>query len=220
MAEKSERPTINVAVVRGATPSLYEWVLIGAEEEGVPTKLAEAAAGDVVDAAYAAAISSRIDIGVAIGTDAIVLHERHMPPQKPVLTIPYEGKAEAVCRRAGANAARMVARLPLLFEDAVEDVDERVRPASERRAAAQSAASVPAKTAAALRDGNGGGVPTQSQARAEGGAGRNCTNQQAAETARRPAGEASPELALSEADIRKIVKIVVAIIKERGTQWR
>ncbi|MBK1624071.1 glycerol dehydratase reactivase beta/small subunit family protein [Afifella marina] len=220
MAEKSERPTINVAVVRGAAPSLYDWVLIGAEEEGVPTKLAEAASGDVVDAAYAAAISSRIDIGVAIGADAIVLHERHMPPEKPVLTIPYEGKSEAVCRRAGANAARMVARLPLLFEDAVEDVDEQVRPASERRAAARSAASAPAKTAAASWDGNGGGMPAQGQARAEGSAARTCTNQHAAETARPTAGEAASQLALSEAEIRKIVKIVVAIIKERGTQWR
>ncbi|MDQ0327644.1 hypothetical protein J2R99_003513 [Rhodopseudomonas julia] len=204
MAEKSERPTINVAVVRGAEPSLYEWVLIGAEEEGVPTKLAEAADGDVVDAAYAAAISSRIDIGVAIGSDAIVLHERHMPPRKPVLTIPYENRAEAVCRRAGANAARMVARLPLRFEDEVEDVDDHVRPASERRAAAQQAAS----------------APTQGTKLAEGSARQHSTNQQAAETARPTAGEASAELALSEADIRKIVKIVVAIIKERGTQWR
>jgi hypothetical protein len=120
-ATSLEPPSIHVSVVGAGAPELYHWVEIGAEEEGVPTQLVAPGEADLVSVAYAAAQSSRFDIGVAIGVDQIVLHESHMPPLRPVLTLTLGLDAARVSRRAGANAARMVARLPLRFGEESEE---------------------------------------------------------------------------------------------------
>lgn len=118
MADLSrERPAIHVCQVAAAPADLDRWVEIGAEEEGIPTRSVTLAQTDVVAAAYAAAQSSRIDVGVGVGVDRVVLHESHMPPHQPVLTFDLGADPRRVCRRIGSNAARLVARLPLRLED-------------------------------------------------------------------------------------------------------
>jgi len=118
MADLSrERPAIHVCQVAAAPADLDRWVEIGAEEEGVPTRSITLVQTDVVAAAYAAAQSSRIDVGVGVGVDRVVLHESHMPPHQPVLTFDLGADPRRVCRRIGSNAARLVARLPLRLED-------------------------------------------------------------------------------------------------------
>ncbi len=107
-----ERPCIHVAFL-GDDDSLYRWVQIGAEEEGVPCKLVEEQADDLVALAYAASKSSRFNIGLGVSDSEVVLHEMHMPPEKPVLSFKFSGKADYFCRLMGANAARMIIRKPL-----------------------------------------------------------------------------------------------------------
>lgn len=111
-----ERPCIHVTF-SGEDHSLYRWVQIGAEEEGVPCKLVSEQASNLVSLAYAAAKSSRFNIGIAISESEVVLHEMHMPSDQPVLTFKFSGKADFFCRLMGANAARMIIRKPLRFED-------------------------------------------------------------------------------------------------------
>jgi hypothetical protein len=111
-----ERPCIHVAFL-GEDESLYRWVQIGAEEEGVPCKLVREQAVDVVALAYAASQSSRFNIGLGISDTEVVLHEMHMPPEQPVVAFKFSGKADFFCRLMGANAARMIIRKPLRFED-------------------------------------------------------------------------------------------------------
>jgi len=111
-----ERPCIHVAFL-GDDDSLYRWVQIGAEEEGVPCKLVSEQASNVVDLAYAASKSSRFNIGIGISELEVVLHEMHMPPEQPVVSFKFSGKADFFCRLMGANAARMIIRKPLRFED-------------------------------------------------------------------------------------------------------
>lgn len=111
-----ERPCIHVAFLDD-DDSLYRWVQIGAEEEGVPCKLVSEQANNVVALAYAASQSSRFNIGIGISTSEVVLHEMHMPPEQPVVAFKFSGKADFFCRLMGANAARMIIRKPLRFED-------------------------------------------------------------------------------------------------------
>ena len=47
-----ERPTIYVVVAGGLAEAAYHWVEIGAEEEGVPCRLAAKAGQDAVALAY------------------------------------------------------------------------------------------------------------------------------------------------------------------------
>jgi Dehydratase medium subunit. len=120
----SDRPAIHICHVGAVAPGLDLWVEIGAEEEGVPTRVVDAVSdSDVVAAAYGAARSSRVDIGVAISPDCVVLHETHMPPEKPVLTFSLGTDPRQICRLMGGNAARMVARLPLRFEEDLFEQD-------------------------------------------------------------------------------------------------
>lgn len=108
-----ERPCVHVALLPGVPAELYRWVEIGAEEEGVPCRLVQGGEGDVLAEAYAAAHSSRFQVGVAVSDRAVVLHEMHMPPQQAVLSFTLNGNTGHACRVMGANAARMVVHRPL-----------------------------------------------------------------------------------------------------------
>lgn len=112
-----ERPCIHISLFPGTDPSLYRWVQIGAEEEGVPCQLANEEADNLVALAYAAAQSSRFNIGVGVADNEVVLHEIHMPPEQPVLAFKFSGQADYFCRLMGSNAARMIVRKPFRFDD-------------------------------------------------------------------------------------------------------
>ncbi|MCA9961466.1 MAG: glycerol dehydratase reactivase beta/small subunit family protein [Chloroflexota bacterium] len=126
--KEQERPSIHVALMPGADPALYRWVQIGAEEEGVPCRLITAAVHDLVTLAYEAARSSRFNIGVAVSEETVVLHERHMPLEKPVMSLKFTGRADYYCRVMGANAARMVVRKPFRFADEETALSEKPQP--------------------------------------------------------------------------------------------
>jgi hypothetical protein len=132
----SERPAIHVCLAGPSAPGLYLWVEIGAEEEGLPTRHVALAETEVIAAAYAAAQSSRFGIGVAIDQARVVLHEIHMPPERPVLAFELGADAARACRLMGGNAARMVVRLPLRFGDEIEHAAETGRPQPRRGATA------------------------------------------------------------------------------------
>lgn len=128
MIEERERPFIHVSLLPGTDNALYHWVQIGAEEEGLPCRLVTGAAADLVTLAYEAAQSSRLHIGVAISTEQVVLHERHMPAHKPVLSWTFSGEPSYFCRLMGTNAARMVVRKPFRFTDEAEPQLSKGRP--------------------------------------------------------------------------------------------
>lgn len=118
------QPAIHVALIGAADPALERFVGFGAEEEGVPTRLVRSEAADLAAAAYAAARSSAFGIGLAIGHGRIALHEGHMPPDRPVLAEGLGAAPATVARRYGANAARLVVRLPFRFDDVEEGLTE------------------------------------------------------------------------------------------------
>jgi Dehydratase medium subunit len=118
-----ESPAIHVAVLPDVEPIAFRWVTVGAEEEGIPCRGAPAPAEpgasggeDPVTAAYAAARESRLGVGVAVGRGRVILHEAHMPAERPVWELPLAGELRQACRLVGCNAGRMVKRMPLRFE--------------------------------------------------------------------------------------------------------
>lgn len=118
-------PAIHVAFTPLADENLFHWVQVGAEELGVPCrKVAVSVPGgdDAVAHAYAAAESSRLRIGVAVGRSEVVLHELHMPAGLPVLRFRMDGQHEQRCRLMGSNAARMVMHLPFRFPGEEPDI--------------------------------------------------------------------------------------------------
>ena len=120
--ETPDRPAIHVSLAPEADESLYKWISIGAEEEGIPCRLepADETDGDTDAAtlAHAAAQDSRLDVGVGLASGQVAVHERHMPAEQPVIISEVEeDHARQVCRSAGANAARLVIGTPLRLDD-------------------------------------------------------------------------------------------------------
>jgi Dehydratase medium subunit len=119
--ETPDRPAIHVSLAPEADESLYKWIAVGAEEEGIPCRLEPAdESNDETDAAslaHAAAQNSRLDVGVGIASGQVAVHERHMPAERPVIISEVEDQTRQVCRSAGANAARLVIGTPLRLDD-------------------------------------------------------------------------------------------------------
>lgn len=120
--ETPDRPAIHVTLAPEADESLYKWIAVGAEEEGIPCRQEPAEESDdetdAASLAHAAAQNSRLDVGVGIASGQVAVHERHMPVERPVIiSAVEEDQARQVCRSAGANAARLVIGMPLRLDD-------------------------------------------------------------------------------------------------------
>jgi hypothetical protein len=104
-------PAVLVTVHDDAPPAVVREVCAGAEEQGIPTAIL-APVGTEGDAlARHAAGESRLEVGVGIGPDGAVV-VRHALVAEPVLQLGGDAPAGRV-RQAGADAARIVAGLPL-----------------------------------------------------------------------------------------------------------
>jgi propanediol dehydratase-reactivating factor small subunit len=123
--DNPDRPAIHVTLAREVDESLYKWISVGAEEEGIPCRLMPADdiddeiddETDVAALAHAAARSSRLDVGVGVASGQVAVHERHMPVERPVVaTEVEEDHAVHTCRTAGSNAARLVIGMPLRLD--------------------------------------------------------------------------------------------------------
>lgn len=137
--QEQERPCIHVSLLPGTDASLYRWVHIGAEEEGVPCRQVEGQADELTALAYEAARSSRFHIGVALSAETAVLHEMHMPPEQPVMSEPLAERPYFISRLMGANAARMVIRKPFRFADEeAEQLPQKQPPAAPIQPAAEN----------------------------------------------------------------------------------
>jgi hypothetical protein len=120
--ETPDRPAIHVSLAPEVDESLYKWIAVGAEEEGIPCRLETtdemSVETDVASLAHAAAQNSRLDVGVGLVSGQVAVHERHMPAERPVIVSEVEeDHARQVCRSAGANAARLVIGTPLRLDD-------------------------------------------------------------------------------------------------------
>lgn len=68
--------------------------------------------GDALSLAWEAARSSRLEVGIGLDRQALVLHYSKLEREQPLFRIPANSGMETV-RALGANAARLVKKLPL-----------------------------------------------------------------------------------------------------------
>ena len=115
-ADSEDRPAIHIGLAAGLDENYFNWVAIGAEEEGVPCRRVAAQSSNPVAIAYEAAMSSRFGVGVGVTGNAVVIHELHMPPEQPVIRFESTANFLKYCRLAGGNAARLIIRLPFRFD--------------------------------------------------------------------------------------------------------
>ncbi len=117
---ENTHPAIVISVDQGAEQKTWQQLLLGMEEEGIPFVLHPLTSSDSsrdADAlmllAHQACAASPVAVGVAVGTRDIVVHDPHLPVDKPLFTMAnYPQRAGEDLRRLGCNAARLVKGLP------------------------------------------------------------------------------------------------------------
>jgi len=110
--EREARPTIIVSHQPGLSQGNLAEVLYGIEEEGIPYEVREAPSFDAKYLAHEAALESRLGIGVGATSSTVVVTLEKLPEERPYITEQLNLR-RALDRAVGANAARLVKRMPL-----------------------------------------------------------------------------------------------------------
>lgn len=105
------RPTVHVRCAEDASQEVLRQLQYGMEEEGIPWEV-ETGTGDALSLAWEAARSSRLEVGVGLDRQALILHYSKLEREQPLFRISADSGVETV-RALGANAARLVKKLPL-----------------------------------------------------------------------------------------------------------
>ena len=96
------KPTVHVRCAEDTPQEVLRQLQYGMEEEGIPWEAA-AGTGDAL---------SRLEVGIGLDRQALVLHYSKLEREQPLFRIPANSGMETV-RALGANAARLVKKLPL-----------------------------------------------------------------------------------------------------------
>ncbi|MBM6869429.1 glycerol dehydratase reactivase beta/small subunit family protein [Pseudoflavonifractor phocaeensis] len=120
---EQERPTIKVFVASGyGRPATLLMLLHGIEEEGIPFQMLDEQKGDAVALAWEASHQSRLEVGVGLDHDTLALHYGKLKADQPLFTISARSPEEQV-RAIGANAARLVKKMPFKPVERPEEVN-------------------------------------------------------------------------------------------------
>ncbi|MBK5252955.1 MAG: glycerol dehydratase reactivase beta/small subunit family protein [Peptostreptococcaceae bacterium] len=107
---KTVKPSIKIFANSEIRENIYNELLLGVEEEGIPYDL-EIKRGNALDMAFEAADISILDVGIGITNDEIILHFSKLNKEKPLFKIPLDSSVEKI-RNIGSNGARLVKKMP------------------------------------------------------------------------------------------------------------
>lgn len=107
------RPAIKLFhAERQADSRAIEQILYGAEEEGVPVDTLAQPGDDACVLAFDAANASVLETGIGVSSEEAVLQFRKIPMGQPIARARLDA-GESALREIGANAARLVKKMPL-----------------------------------------------------------------------------------------------------------
>lgn len=106
------KPTIHILSASNAPDRALQQLQYGMEEEGVPWENGTRPGADALALAWEAAQASRLGVGVGLDAQSVVLHFSKLEPGQPLFQISAQSDAEQM-RAVGANAARLIKKLPL-----------------------------------------------------------------------------------------------------------
>lgn len=112
---EAPKPEIFIYYVKNAVPKdVINEVSLGIEEEGLPFQCFSIEAQEPETAThlgYKAAEKSRLGVGIGIDSKEVVMHFNKLKEDEPLFKIDV-GSDEEKLRAIGANAARIVKRMP------------------------------------------------------------------------------------------------------------
>lgn len=107
---KDTPPSILIRVHNDVSGDDLMPLLLGIEEEGVPVEVSRHNELNPLRLAHAAAIESRLGIGIGVALEYVVITTEKLPEDQPYIA---RLLSEVDGRLFGGNAARVVKRVPL-----------------------------------------------------------------------------------------------------------
>lgn len=107
------RPTVLVAVNDAVPEDQLLELLLGLEEEGIPSMVMKHPAIDPLTLAHTASLQSVLGVGVGVSLGYVVVTTEKLPEERPYLAR-FLGQSAAADRVIGINTARLVKRVPLV----------------------------------------------------------------------------------------------------------
>lgn len=104
------KPSVRILTAPDAPQAAVRQLTYGLEEEGIPWEQGEKAGG-ALELAWEAAQKSRLEVGLGVDGRTVALHYAKLDREKPLYEVAAR-QADRV-RVLGANAARLVKKLPL-----------------------------------------------------------------------------------------------------------
>lgn len=115
------RPVILIYLSKTASVDDIQYVLYGLEEEKIPFSIEQRDFSTATEAAYIAANTSSLNVGIGYVKNEVALHYKNLAPETPyqsiqrVVTCP-----PLILKRFGGNAARLVKGVPFNSIDPME----------------------------------------------------------------------------------------------------
>lgn len=107
-----ERPTIKIYISPGhGREETLRQLRYGMEEEAIPFEVITGTEQEAVALAWEASRASRLEVGLGLDHDLLVLHFGKLDRDKPLFKISARSPQTDV-RALGANAARLVKKIP------------------------------------------------------------------------------------------------------------
>lgn len=103
-----DKPSIFVYLFAEAPAIAIDSIVSGIEEEGIPYVLTKIPNENIKSAAYRAADSSRLSVGISVGGGEAVLHYSKLGEGTPLFDLKNDKFNSHLLRNLGANAARLV----------------------------------------------------------------------------------------------------------------
>lgn len=107
------KPTIKLYYGGLMDECTFKPILLGMEEEGVPCEIERIDCNDALKLSIDACTASILGVGVGLTAREGILHFNKLPDDSPLFRVPVSAGEEAL-RTLGANAARLVKKVPFI----------------------------------------------------------------------------------------------------------
>ncbi len=105
---EQEKPCIKIYKTSDARREWIRALCSGIEEEMIPFVMEDRTGDDTARMAFAAAETSRLEVGVAISGQGAALAYGKLSPEDPLFALSVSEVSEEALQKMGANAARLV----------------------------------------------------------------------------------------------------------------
>ena len=111
MPIEMSKPNVRILMSPDASPAALRQLTYGMEEEGIPWEEDTRGGMDALALSWEAAQASRLEVGLGLDGQFVVLHYSKLRQDQPLYRVPARQMDQV--RAIGANAARLVKKLPL-----------------------------------------------------------------------------------------------------------